>query len=394
LDKGNTHNFERDLEVNKEELEIQNEVLLATQAKLVKSVEGYAELFDYAPVSYFILDKNGLITNVNYTGCNQLCIYKKELIGRPLSIFLSSKSYQDDYYRHRNLVIETEKLQQLECEIKRNDGSVFFALIESTIVKNENNEFKHFFSAISVISKQKEQEHNLELALIKEKELSEMKSRFVTMASHEFRTPLGTILTSIDLIKKHIENNDPRKCEKHIDRVKSSISNLTEILNDFLSFDKLEHGEIKVIKDTIDIKKFAVHAIEEAELTFKSGQYVEYIHTGNEQISIDPKIFHKIMLNLLSNASKYSGEGKKIELASTVLNGKVIINVKDNGIGIPSKEQGQMFSRLFRAKNAEMVEGTGLGLNIVKKYVELLNGNISFISKENEGSIFTVEIPI
>lgn len=383
-----------ELDVQKIELELQNEELIAVQRKLINSIEEYTQLFNNAPVGYLILDKKGLILNINNTECKQLGYTKNYLAGKPFSIFLSSIAHQDNYYRHRNFVMETEKTMQLEVELKRKDGSVFFALIDSILIKDENNKFKHLLSTISDISTKKAQEQELKIALSKEKELNEMKSRFITMASHEFRTPLGSVLTSIDLIKTYIKNNDIQKCEKHINRVKSSVSSLTEILNNFLSLDKLEHGEIKINKEKVDIKKLIHQVLDKTEQLLKSEQSIKYTHTGKSEIKTDSNIIHTILLNLLTNASKYSAEGKKIELKVTVSDKKLKIQIKDYGIGIASHEQEKIFSRLFRAKNAEMIEGTGLGLNIIKNYIELFNGSISFKSKENEGSIFTVNIPI
>lgn len=385
--------LEHELDVYKVELEMQNHELLYTQQKLIVSLDAYAQLFNLAPLSYFVLDKNGVILDLNYTAYELLGINKNNILGKYFSLFLNGMNLQDDYYRHRNTVIETEKPQQIESEIILKDGKIIPVLIESTVVKDFENNFKHFLSTIVDISQRKAHEKQLESSLIKEKDLNKLKSRFVSTASHEFRTPLSAVLSSIEIIEKHLENNETHKCKKHIHRIKESVFNLTEILNDFLSLDKLESGQITSILKYVDVTKLTKKTIDEAKPTLKEGQKIEYTHLGNTNFNMDPKIFHSILLNLLSNASKYSGDKKVITLNVKASHEKINIEVKDQGIGIPEDDQKNIFSRLFRAKNAEAIGGTGLGLNILKKYIELSNGKICFESKENIGSTFYVEIP-
>jgi signal transduction histidine kinase len=190
-----------------------------------------------------------------------------------------------------------------------------------------------------------------------------------------------------------IIKNTTSNSQKHIKRINASINHLTDILNDFLSLDKLENGEIKVKNDKVNVKKIITEIIREAELTLKKGQTIEFTFEGKTEFKTDSKILYIILLNLLSNAIKYSAEGSKIECKAGIAKNKLHFKIKDSGIGIPLNEQEKIFNRLFRAKNAEMIEGTGLGLNILKKHVELLNGSVSFLSKENVGSTFMVEIP-
>jgi PAS domain S-box-containing protein len=384
---------EHELDVHKEELLMQAHELLSTQEKLVSSLEEYAQLFNLAPLGYFVLDKNGNVLDLNATAKKLFERTRDEMIKHPFSIFLNGKRFQDDYYRHRHYVLETGQHQQLESEIIRKDGTIVSVLIESTVVKNKKNNFKHFLSSVINISDRKEQELNLKQALSKERELNSMKSRFVSMASHEFRTPLAAIQTSADIIAMHIKSNNTANSTKHIQRISASINHLTDILNDFLLLDKLEQGEMKIKSVKTNVKKLITETISKVELVIKPNQTIEYVFEGETEFKIDGKILCTIIHNLLSNASKYSAEGKKIEFKVNVTNNKISIEVKDQGIGIPMDEQSKIFTRLFRAKNAEMIEGTGLGLNILKKNIELLNGKINFISKENIGSTFMVEIP-
>jgi signal transduction histidine kinase len=238
-------------------------------------------------------------------------------------------------------------------------------------------------------------ERTLELteALAREKELSELKSRFMSIASHEFRTPLTTILSSTSLIEQYNKEDHQENRKKHTERIKSSVKNLTDILSDFLSLDKLEQGKVQVIIEPMDLQELSGEIIEELNGVLKTGQSILLFYNGKKIINQDKKILRNVLLNLLSNAIKYSDENKPVSLFVDVENCLVTIRVKDEGMGIPEEEQKNLFGKFYRAKNAINIQGTGLGLNIVKRYVELLEGHITFVSRQNEGTVFTVSFP-
>ncbi|WP_421765103.1 ATP-binding protein [Ekhidna sp.] len=229
-------------------------------------------------------------------------------------------------------------------------------------------------------------------SLEKEKELGELKSRFVSMASHEFRTPLTTVLSSANLIAKYTETDQQRSREKHIERIKKSVQNLTNILNDFLSIEKLESGAQKVELIEVNVQELIKEVVEEMEQNIKKDQKI-LIQGTAPAIETDRHILKNALINLISNASKYSNEGTEI-IIKVDTESNLNIHIIDHGIGIPKTEQQNLFGRFFRAGNATNIQGTGLGLNIVKKYVHLINGNISFKSEEGEGSTFTISLPI
>jgi signal transduction histidine kinase len=230
-------------------------------------------------------------------------------------------------------------------------------------------------------------------ALNKEKELNELKSRFVSMASHEFRTPLTTMMSSLSLVTKYGEQNDTENQKKHVGKIKTSINNLTDILNDFLSVSKLEEGKIENMPEEVNIKSFVADVISEMQAMASNNQKLIQIHTGSEQVSVDKKLVKNILFNLISNALKFSPSGGEIEVKVQVLNSSIKIAVKDNGIGISAEDQAHLFERFFRGQNVTHIQGTGLGLNIVARYVELMNGSLHFDSIENKGTTFTIIIP-
>jgi PAS domain S-box-containing protein len=231
-------------------------------------------------------------------------------------------------------------------------------------------------------------------ALDKERELSELKSRFVSMASHEFRTPLTTISSSANLIRKYPDTNQQENRIKHIDRIQNSVKNLTSILNDFLSLEKLQSGAIKVNYTSFSLNALFDELLQEMSVYLKRNQKINCDMSTDMTIMNDVHLLKNALINLLSNASKYSSEGDEISMGYKVDGKRVNIYVQDKGIGIPKKEQDKLFDRFFRAANATNIQGTGLGLNIVKNYVDLLKGKISFVSEEGKGSTFEIEIPI
>ena len=239
-------------------------------------------------------------------------------------------------------------------------------------------------------------EEELKTALEKEKELSELKSRFVSMASHEFRTPLSTILSSVSLIGRYTESEQQSKRDKHIDRIKSSVRNLTGILNDFLSLSKLEEGQVAVKPSSFTIQHFCSEVIDEISGLKKQGQQIVHEHPEKAiEIFQDERLLKNVLFNLLSNAIKYSPTDASILCKIEYLeeSDKIYLEVKDQGIGIPEADQTHLFTRFFRATNSINIQGTGLGLNIVKRYVELMGGQINFESAEGQGSTFWVSIP-
>ncbi len=237
-------------------------------------------------------------------------------------------------------------------------------------------------------------EKELKIALEKEKELSELKSRFVSMASHEFRTPLSTILSSIELLETYLLSGNVDKGSKHIERIKTSVNHLITILNDFLSLSKLEEGTLQPQPADFDIEAFSREIMDEFSGILKPGQTIHYTHEGPATLHSDKNFLKHIFSNLLSNAVKYSPEGKPIQLRTRLDGDSFHLEVEDHGIGIPREDQRHLFTRFFRARNAENIKGTGLGLNIVRRYVEILGGEIIFESEEGKGTRFHVRLPL
>jgi PAS domain S-box-containing protein len=245
------------------------------------------------------------------------------------------------------------------------------------------------------VNERKKAEEEVRRSLERERELNELKSKFVSIASHEFRTPLSAVLSSAALIKQYVDRSEPVKIAKHIQRIKASVNHLTGILNDFLSLGKLEEGKIDVIYEPINPKEFLAEIKEEVTGMLREGQnLIVNCRLNTKEFRTDSRILRNILFNLITNASKYSDVNKPIYINCLDHDGYFSFDVRDEGIGIPEEDHKHMFDRFFRASNAGNVQGTGLGLNIVKRYLDLLNGNITFTSKYGEGTTFRVMIPL
>jgi PAS domain S-box-containing protein len=235
--------------------------------------------------------------------------------------------------------------------------------------------------------------NDLSLALEKEKDLNDLKSRFISMASHEFRTPLTTILSSATLISEYKDEHTQDKRDKHIQRIKSAVNNLNDILSDFLSISKLEEGKINAEYLNFDLCEIIREVISDLQLNTKPGQEIQYTHQGKCIIQLDRKLFKNILINLLSNAIKFTGENKKIKIDSHVDNYAIALEIQDQGIGISEDDQKHLFERFYRGKNAFNIKGTGLGLHIVGNYVDLMNGHIVLRSELDKGTIIRITFP-
>jgi signal transduction histidine kinase len=231
-------------------------------------------------------------------------------------------------------------------------------------------------------------------SLQKEKDLGDLKTRFVSTVSHEFRTPLGAILSSSYLLGQYIEKRDFDKCARHITKITESVKHMSSMLEDLLSLGKLEEGLIQAKFEEFDFNKFVTEVISEMQELAKKGQKIELHNSINVEPHTDKRLLKNVLLNLIGNAIKFSEENSAITIESKVADGLMHIAVTDSGIGISEEDREHLFQRFFRAQNAANIQGTGLGLHIITKYLELLNGSISIESELGKGSTFTIKIPI
>ncbi len=368
------------------------------------------------------IDSKGLIESINPAA---LCLFgydAEEVIGCNISVLMP----EPDRGRHDSYIAnykETghKKIIGIGREVlgRRKDGTTFpFRLAVSEVFYKDKSIFTGF---IHDLTKEKEAEnqllrHTLELeeavryrtkdlinviselekakadvstSLEKEKELNQLKSRFVSMASHEFRTPLSSVQLSASLIDKYVEKSNVEAVTKHTTRIKGAVQLLNNILNDFLSLEKLEAGVVTVNDTTVNVVNLGEEITGEMQMICKKNQHIVYQHTGVEaEFKLDAHLLKSSIINLISNAIKYSGEDTFIEFSTEITKDKCIITVEDNGIGIPEEDQKNLFEPFFRAHNTGNIPGTGLGLNIVKRYISLMGGELTYWSAVNMGTKF------
>lgn len=392
-------------------------------------------IIDAAIDGIITIDSNGIIETMNKAATTRFGYELTDVVGNNIKMLMPEPYHgEHDGYIHRYMTTKKPRIIGIGREVigKTKEGHHFpFRLAVSEVILNDRIIFTGIIHDLSAVKNAEQElvklnekleakvvqrtndleeavnkllstnktlesrELELNVALEKEKELNELKSRFVSMASHEFRTPLSTILSSASLIGRYKDEAHNDKREKHIERIKSAVGNLTGILNDFLSLSKIEEGKIEVQKEEIDLDKLCDLVQDEVKGLISKGQKI--IHRSELPgvvIISDRRILKNILFNLLSNAIKYSREDGQIECSITKGEGENIeIEVKDHGIGIPKEDQKYLFERFFRATNVENIQGTGLGLNIVKRYIELLGGTIHCASKHNVGTTFRIKIP-
>jgi PAS domain S-box-containing protein len=401
---------------------------------------GFEALFNSASMGIIVVNDKGIIIMANNFANTLFAYYDESMIGQPLEQLIPQR-YHSKHVGYRDDYIHKPQARAMglgmTLSAQRKDGSEF--PVEVSLGHFINDDKKFVIAYIADITKRKQSEEkiirqqieveavsekikllnvNLEetvrartnelqrtldaletskeeltLSLEKEKEVNDLKSRFVSMASHEFRTPLSTILSSISLLAKYTNTEEQYKRDKHIDRVKSSVKGLTDILNEFLSLGKIEEGKVEVRPEIFDITEFISGIINEMNVLLKIGQVFEYTHVGIPDTYSDSSLLKHVLVNLMSNAIKFSPEHSTILIECTIKNDEVLLSITDKGIGIPKNDQVHLFERFFRATNVTNIQGTGLGLHIVGRYVDLLNGSISYKSELEMGSRFTILFP-
>ena len=237
-------------------------------------------------------------------------------------------------------------------------------------------------------------EKDTNIAFRKERELNKLKTNFLSLVSHEFKTPLSGILTSTILLRKYNLAEQQEKRDKHIQTITDKVQYLNNILNDFLSLEKLETGNVNYNLSTFELGKVMKEVVSNANILLKEGQTINYSdHIDEISLLQDEKIIELTLSNLIHNAIKYSSENSVIAIKVSQDLDITTLEIIDDGIGIPKIDQKNIFNRYFRAENALLTEGTGIGLNISKTHIENLGGSINFESEENKGTTFTISIP-
>ena len=349
--------------------------------------------------------KQEIVTNNSST--EEMFGYDKdELIGKTLDCIIP-KRYHQNHSNHFSSFMEKSEKRKMgngrDLSGLRKNGEEFpveaglnpFVLYGNTYVMalvTDITDRKNYTQNLEQIVQERTKQ--LTDALEKEKELNELKTRFLSLVSHEFKTPLSSILTSVTLFSKYKDTEQQDKRDKHVNIIKSKVKQLDAILNDFLSVERLESGKVNYSIEEFPLSKLVNEVVYDANMLLKAGQNIRYPDNIDAVlITFDEKTLALALSNLLHNAVKYSSEDSTIKILYKVEKEFLILEVIDEGIGIPEEQHKYIFDRYFRAENALLNQGTGIGLNIAKQHLENLGATLTFESKENIGSTFTIHIP-
>jgi PAS domain S-box-containing protein len=381
-----------------------------------------------------IVDENQIIQEINKSTEQIFGFKKSELVGQSLNILIP-KNYHSNHHNHFKSFMQEKKQRRMgvgrDIYGVKKDGSIFpveaglnpftaygknfvmALIIDITVRKQQENEIldlneklekkvqdrtKKLNQIVEELKQENlkriEAEAETKIALKREIELNELKTKFLSLVSHEFKTPLSGILTSTMLLSKYKLTEQQEKRDKHIATITNKVHYLNNILNDFLSVEKLETGKISYKFETFKLSKVVNEVVYNANMLLKEGQKIKYPDNIDDiSLKQDEKIIELSLSNLVHNAIKYSPEKTTIDIVITQDDTTTYFKIKDQGMGIPENDQKNIFNRYFRAENALLTQGTGIGLNIVKSHLENLGGSITFESKEGLGSTFILTIP-
>lgn len=399
-------------------------------------------LFEAASEGIIVVDSTQHIVAVNLAAENMFGYEKDELLHQHLNLLIPKKYHKNHHHHFEDFIEHSEKRQMGHGRVLygiKKDGSLFpveaglnpfkkdgqeyvmSLIIDISVrmeterqiydlnshleekIKTRTGELSESISKLEELNKnlqaeakrRKAAEEKIKDALQKEIELSELKTKFLSLVSHEFKTPLSGILTSATLAEKYTLNEQQDKREKHLGTIRNKVHYLNNILNDFLSIERLDSGKGQYKYATFSLKRLINEVIYNANVTLKDGQEISYPKDiKDEQLYQDEKILELVLSNILGNAIKYSPENTSIKLDVLLTDSKIFFNIKDEGRGIPEKDQKHIFERYFRAENALLDQGTGIGLNISRTHLVNMGGQISFLSEENKGTEFKIEVPI
>ncbi len=369
------------------------------ESELRDSEEKLRKIIESSIDGVISINAEGFITEWNKQAEVIFGFMAEEVVGLALTETIIPENFRAAHDRGMKHYLKTGEgpvlNQKIEISALRRDGTEF--PIELAIIPVKTKGVQTFTAFVSDITVQKKVQSEMEKALNKERELNELKSRFVAMTSHEFRTPLTTIKQNTDLISYKLEtiaSEEFSSFATYFQRIESELGRVTSLMNDILMLGRIESGKIEVKKKKGDFAEFCERIVEKHSNNLDSRSISFKLSGVPQPVSFDQQLFEHVVSNLLSNALKYS-HGKKepeVTLAFNELE-RVKLHVKDYGIGIPKKDQKGLFQSFYRATNVKNIQGTGLGLSIVKEFTEMHGGKVSVESDTENGTEFIVEVP-
>jgi len=377
-----------ELEVYHVELELQNLELQETHQRLEENRREYIDLFDHAPIGYIITDDKGKIRSVNLTLTAMFASNRADIEGKPLARFIND-AYVDTYYICRQNLFASEQAQTCEVLMELADDQRFFARLDCTLIPHSTT----CRIALTDITQQKRTEQMMRSALERERELNQLKNGLLGMITHEFRTPLTVILSSVSLLRKRMETD--AKKEKYCRNIDEYANHMVHMIAEVERAYHTNSFTVKAQPTRFDCRELLANLVEDTN-TIHSDRVQFFVQSTSQpdyEIYFDDSLLRQIVMDLVDNAIKYSMDEVLVKLE--MLRDAFVISVMDMGIGIPEEDQKYIFDAFFRAKNTLSVasSGTGLGLSITKRLVETCQGTIELESQVDQGTTFTLTFP-
>jgi PAS domain S-box-containing protein len=364
---------------------------------LRESERRFRAIFDSSFQLTKLLTPEGIVLEVNETALEFTGMRAQNIIGRPMweqPIWQLSSNGKEQLKEGIAKAGRGEFFRR-EIDLSGKGGQIVTVDFSLKPVKNETGQVLLLIAEARDISDRKRAEAEILKSLAREKELSELRAKFVTMVSHEFRTPLTTIQFSTGLLQDYSYKWSEAKKSTHFVRIQLAIKRMTELLEDILVIGKIEAKTLQFQPVSLNLENFCRQLIEEQQLNDSNQHPIAFIHEGgNCDVQMDEKLLQQILGNVLSNAIKYSPASSSVSLRLNCQNGKAVFQVQDRGIGIPQADLQRILETFYRATNVGTISGTGLGLAIVKRAVELHGGQLAIDSQEGRGTNFTITLPL
>jgi PAS domain S-box-containing protein len=376
------------------------------ERKIIASAKELSELIENANAVILGIDGNGQINEWNKLAISVTGYTKEHALGKKIMELLIHPDEWKDTDLLLRSVLQGYPVSHYEFPIVNRAGNKIILLLSATPRRNSSGETIGLIAVgqditeltqyrQSLEDKVKERTHKLEEALEKEKELVTLKSRFASMVSHEFRTPLATIRLSVNHIKRYKGRMNAEAIDNKIKVVQQQVDHMTHMLEEVLTLGRTEESKIQISKRKVNFSTFLEGIQHEVENIFKRSHTIHRtLNLKQSEIETDEDLLRNIFINLLSNAIKFSPGKEDIFLEGRQEGEMLIVTVRDQGVGIPEAELPKIFDPFHRGANVSTIQGTGLGLSIVKKAVDLVGGKISVSSNPGEGTVFTVMIPV
>ncbi|MBD2506685.1 ATP-binding protein [Desmonostoc muscorum] len=394
-----------EMQIANEDLQQQNEELFNAQQSLIAQGQRYQELFEEVPDAYLVTDPRGVIQEANSAAQNMLNISKNFLLGKPLGIFVLEKELIAFHLKLTHLSDRAEtpdwKMQEWEANMRPRNKTPIVAAMKVAAIRNQQGNLVGLRWLLRDISESKRiqaklqwAEEAMRLALAKEREFSELTSRLLTTASHEFRNPLATIHSSAELLEHYRHLWSDERQQIHLRRIQTSVMHITQLLDDVLVLNQDETGKLEFNPTPLNLVEFCRDLLEELEQSDRSQHAIVFSSECQcTSANLDAKLLRQILTNLFSNCLKYSPIGSTVKFSVTTANERAIFQTQDSGIGIPPADIEHIFEPFHRASNTGNIPGMGLGMSIVKQAVDLHGGEIIVESAIDAGTTFTVILP-